>query len=126
MSKPVKVRFAPSPTGRLHIGNIRPAVFNWLFARREGGTFVLRFDDTDLERSKEEYVEGVREDLRWLGLSWDEEFRQSARFAFYEETAETLKTAAGCIRATKRRTSWSGGASGRWRAASPRFTTAPR
>ena len=93
MTKTVKVRFAPSPTGRLHIGNIRPAVFNWLFARREGGTFILRFDDTDLERSKEEYVEGVREDLRWLGLSWDEEFRQSARFAFYEETAETLKTA---------------------------------
>jgi glutamyl-tRNA synthetase len=93
MSKTVKVRFAPSPTGRLHIGNIRPAVFNWLFARREGGTFVLRFDDTDLERSKEEYVEGVREDLRWLGLTWDEEFRQSARFAFYEETAEKLKKA---------------------------------
>ena len=67
MNKTVKVRFAPSPTGRLHIGNIRPAVFNWLFARREGGTFLLRFDDTDLERSKEEYVEGVREDLRWLG-----------------------------------------------------------
>jgi glutamyl-tRNA synthetase len=64
----VKVRFAPSPTGRLHIGNIRPAVFNSLLARREGGTFLLRFDDTDLERSKEEYVEGVREDLRWLGL----------------------------------------------------------
>ena len=89
----VKVRFAPSPTGRLHIGNIRPAVFNWLFARREGGTFLLRFDDTDLERSKEEYVEGVREDLRWLGLTWDEEFRQSERFAFYEATAEKLKKA---------------------------------
>jgi glutamyl-tRNA synthetase len=89
----VKVRFAPSPTGRLHIGNIRPAVFNWLFARREGGTFLLRFDDTDLERSKEEYIEGVREDLRWLGLTWDEEFRQSERFAFYEETAEKLKKA---------------------------------
>ena len=90
---PVKVRFAPSPTGRLHIGNIRPAVFNWLFARREGGTFLLRFDDTDLERSKEEYVAGIRDDLNWLGLTWDEEFRQSQRFAFYEETAEKLKTA---------------------------------
>ncbi len=88
---PVKVRFAPSPTGRLHIGNIRPAVFNWLFARREGGTFLLRFDDTDLERSKEEYVTGIRDDLNWLGLTWDEEFRQSERFAFYEETAEKLK-----------------------------------
>jgi glutamyl-tRNA synthetase len=93
MTKTVKVRFAPSPTGRLHIGNIRPAVFNWLFARREGGTFLLRFDDTDLERSKEEYVTGIREDLTWLGLGWDEEFRQSERFAFYEETAEKLKAA---------------------------------
>ena len=69
----VKVRFAPSPTGRLHIGNIRPAVFNWLFARREHGVFILRFDDTDLERSKEEYVTGIRDDLIWLGLTWDEE-----------------------------------------------------
>lgn len=93
MSKTVKVRFAPSPTGRLHIGNIRSAVFNWLFARREGGVFVLRFDDTDLERSKEEYVEGIRQDLTWLGLSWDEEFRQSDRLPFYEETAEKLKKA---------------------------------
>ncbi len=93
MTKTVKVRFAPSPTGRLHIGNIRPAVFNWLFARREGGVFVLRFDDTDLERSKEEYVAGIREDLTWLGLTWDEEFRQSGRFSFYEETAEKLKRA---------------------------------
>jgi len=93
MTSPVKVRFAPSPTGRLHIGNIRSAVFNWLFARAAGGVFVLRFDDTDLERSKEEYVDGIREDLRWLGLSWDEEFRQSERFAFYAETAEKLKRA---------------------------------
>ncbi len=91
MTKTVKVRFAPSPTGRLHIGNIRPAVFNWLFARREHGVFVLRFDDTDLERSKEEYVTGIRDDLTWLGLTWDEEFRQSERFSFYEETAEKLK-----------------------------------
>jgi len=93
MTKTAKVRFAPSPTGLLHIGNIRPAVFNWLFARREGGKFLLRFDDTDLERSKEEYVAGIREDLNWLGLTWDEEFRQSARLAFYAETAETLKKA---------------------------------
>jgi len=94
MNKTVKVRFAPSPTGRLHIGNIRPAVFNWLFARREGGTFLLRFDDTDLERSKEEFVTGIRDDLNWLGLTWDAEFRQSERFAFYKETAEKLKEAA--------------------------------
>ncbi len=89
----VKVRFAPSPTGRIHIGNIRPAVFNWLFAQREGGEFLLRFDDTDLERSKEEYVNGIYEDLTWLGLTWDAEFRQSARFAFYEDTAERLRKA---------------------------------
>jgi len=89
----IKVRFAPSPTGRIHIGNIRPAIFNWLFARREGGVFLLRFDDTDLERSKEEYVEGIREDLSWLGLGWDEEFRQSARFDLYEKAAERLKAA---------------------------------
>lgn len=87
----IKVRFAPSPTGRLHIGNIRPAVFNWLFARREGGVFILRFDDTDLERSKEEYIEGVREDLTWLGLTWDVEFRQSERFEFYARLADELK-----------------------------------
>ncbi len=93
MDKTVKVRFAPSPTGRLHIGNIRPAVFNWLFAHREGGTFLLRFDDTDLERSKEEFVTGIRDDLNWLGLTWDEEFRQSQRFTFYGETAEKLKKA---------------------------------
>jgi glutamyl-tRNA synthetase len=93
MTKTVKVRFAPSPTGRLHIGNIRPAVFNWLFARRERGTFLLRFDDTDLERSKEEFVAGIREDLTWLGLTWDGEFRQSERFAFYEAAADRLKIA---------------------------------
>ncbi len=87
----VRVRFAPSPTGRLHIGNIRPAVFNWLFARRQRGHFTLRFDDTDLERSKEEFVAGIREDLSWLGLTWDDEFRQSQRFSFYDETAEKLR-----------------------------------
>lgn len=90
--KPV-VRFAPSPTGRIHIGNLRPALLNWLFARRDGGTFLLRFDDTDLERSREEYVEGIREDLRWLGLDWDIEARQSERFARYAAAVETLKAA---------------------------------
>ena len=89
----IKVRFAPSPTGRLHIGNIRPAVFNWLFAKANRGVFVLRFDDTDLERSKEDYIDGIREDLTWLGLTWDEEFRQSERFAFYAAAAERLKQA---------------------------------
>jgi glutamyl-tRNA synthetase len=87
------VRFAPSPTGRIHIGNLRPALFNWLFARRDGGTFILRFDDTDVERSKEDYVEGIREDLRWLGLDWDREERQSARFERYGEIVAVLKKA---------------------------------
>ena len=86
----VTVRFAPSPTGRLHIGNIRPAILNWLLARRTGGTFVLRLDDTDRERSKEEHVEAIRRDLAWLGLEWAREERQSHRTALYEAAAETL------------------------------------
>ncbi len=86
-----RVRFAPSPTGRLHIGNIRPAVMNWLFARARGGEFILRFDDTDLERSKEEYIAGVREDLTWLGLTWDAEYRQSKRFALYDAAGDKLR-----------------------------------
>jgi glutamyl-tRNA synthetase len=85
------VRFAPSPTGRIHIGNLRPALLNWLFARRDKGTFILRFDDTDAGRSKEEYVEGIREDLRWLGLDWDREERQSTRFDRYAGVVEALK-----------------------------------
>lgn len=87
------VRFAPSPTGRIHIGNLRPALLNWLFARRGDGTFILRFDDTDVARSKEEYVEGIREDLRWLGLNWDREIRQSERFDRYAAVVAMLKDA---------------------------------
>lgn len=90
--KPV-VRFAPSPTGRLHIGNLRPALLNWLYARRNDGTFILRFDDTDRERSREEYVDGIREDLRWLGLNWDQEIRQSERFPRYDAVVAMLKDA---------------------------------
>jgi len=89
----MKTRFAPSPTGHLHVGNIRTALHNWMFARKEGGTFLLRLDDTDAERSKEEYVEAIRADLAWLGLTADEEQRQSARFDRYEEQLETLKAA---------------------------------
>jgi cytochrome P450 len=66
-----KVRFAPSPTGRIHIGNARTALMNWLFAKHRGGTFVLRFDDTDLERSKEEYALDIEVDLAWLGVKPD-------------------------------------------------------
>src|SRR5690242_2090883 len=80
----VVTRFAPSPTGRLHVGNIRTALHNWLWARQNGGRFVLRIDDTDSERSEERFVEAIRADLDWLGMTPDGEERQSARFALYE------------------------------------------
>jgi len=85
------VRFAPSPTGRIHIGNARTALLNWLYARRHGGTFILRFDDTDFERSKTEYAEAIEEDLAWLGVKPDLVRRQSARMAAYDAAAEKLK-----------------------------------
>jgi glutamyl-tRNA synthetase len=87
----VVTRFAPAPTGRLHVGNIRTAIHNWLWARKNGGRFILRFDDTDKERSSEAHVEGTREDLAWLGLAWDEEHRQSLRFGRYEAAFERLR-----------------------------------
>lgn len=87
----VKVRFAPSPTGRLHVGNVRTALVNWLFAKGRGGVFVLRIDDTDLERSTKEFERGIETDLEWLGLRWDERHNQSARFALYQEAADRLK-----------------------------------
>jgi glutamyl-tRNA synthetase len=87
----VKVRFAPSPTGRLHVGNVRTALVNWLFARGRGGSFVLRIDDTDLERSTKEFEQGIETDLTWLGLDWDEKHNQSARFPIYQEAADRLK-----------------------------------
>ena len=90
----VTVRFAPSPTGRLHAGNIRTALFNFLFARKTGGDLILRLDDTDKERSTEEFADGIREDLAWLGLSWAREVRQSDRFVLYTKAVEKL-TAAG-------------------------------
>lgn len=80
----VTTRFAPSPTGTLHVGNVRAALHNWLLARQAGGKFLLRIDDTDLERSREEYVAAIKADLTWLGLLWDGEERQSARFDLYE------------------------------------------
>ena len=81
----VTVRFAPSPTGRLHAGNIRTALINWIFARKEGGRFLLRLDDTDAERSTGEFAQGIREDLTWLGLGWEREIRQSDRFDRYAD-----------------------------------------
>lgn len=88
-------RFAPSPTGRLHVGNIRTALHNWMLARQAGvnGTFILRIDDTDAERSREEYVDAIRADLTWLGLDWDREERQSARLDRYEAAFAALHAA---------------------------------
>lgn len=86
-------RFAPSPTGHLHVGNIRTALHNWLLARQADGRFLLRIDDTDAARSREEYVEAIRADLAWLGLHPQGEERQSARFALYEEAFARLEAA---------------------------------
>jgi nondiscriminating glutamyl-tRNA synthetase len=97
--KPVRVRFAPSPTGLLHVGNVRTALFNWLLARRYGGNFILRIEDTDAERSKPKYETQLKNDLRWLGLEWDEgidcggdygPYRQSDRYPIYHTFAQQL------------------------------------
>ena len=84
-------RFAPSPTGYIHVGNLRTALMNFLIARKAGGEFILRIDDTDPERSKEEYVDAIKEDLEWLGLTWDRVERQSLRLERYEEAAQKLR-----------------------------------
>ncbi|MBC9247926.1 glutamate--tRNA ligase [Paracoccus sp. 11-3] len=84
-------RFAPSPTGHIHVGNLRAALFNYMIARKAGGTFILRLDDTDRERSKEEYVDGIKRDLEWLGLTWDRVERQSLRLDRYAEVADQLR-----------------------------------
>lgn len=91
MMTEIKVRFAPSPTGYMHIGNTRTALFNWLLAKKLGGKFMLRIDDTDKLRSKEEYELSLRDSLQWLGLVWGEEARQSARFDRYNEVVKKLK-----------------------------------
>ena len=87
-------RFAPSPTGYIHIGNLRTALFNWLIARQAGGTFILRLDDTDPERSKPEYADAIKQDLEWLGLTWDRVERQSERLDRYAEAADDLRAKA--------------------------------
>ncbi|WP_179380315.1 glutamate--tRNA ligase [Jannaschia marina] len=84
-------RFAPSPTGHIHVGNLRTAVLNWAIARKAGGTFILRLDDTDPERSKDEYADAIREDLEWLGLTWDREERQSTRLDRYAAAADAMR-----------------------------------
>ena len=92
MSADVVTRFAPSPTGFIHVGNLRTALMNYMIARKAGGTFILRIDDTDPERSKEEYVDGIKEDLSWLGLQWDRVERQSERLDQYHAAADALRT----------------------------------
>lgn len=89
----VITRFAPSPTGHLHVGNLRTAIHNWMWARRHNGRFLLRLDDTDVERSRPEYAEGIRADLAWLGLTPDDEVKQSDRFALYEARFTELRAA---------------------------------
>jgi glutamyl-tRNA synthetase len=91
MTSPIKTRFAPSPTGMLHIGNARAALVSYLFARKTGGTFVLRIDDTDQERSKDEYEQEIEASLKWMGLDWDEKARQRDRMDRYQEVIEQLK-----------------------------------
>ena len=88
-----RVRFAPSPTGRLHVGNARAAILNWLFAHQTGGSFLLRLDDTDRARSTVEFAQGIEADLAWLGLTHDAFARQSDRFPIYAAAAERLKAA---------------------------------
>lgn len=101
MTSPVRVRFAPSPTGLLHIGNARTALFNYLFSKHEGGIFILRIEDTDVERSTDASIDAITEDLKWLGLKWDEgpdaggekgPYRQSQRLSLYRDYAEKLLT----------------------------------
>jgi len=87
----VRVRFSPAPTGSLHVGSARTALFNWLFARHHDGTFVLRIEDTDRERSRDEWAVGIEATLRWLGLDWDEgPIHQSQRFEEYRAAADQL------------------------------------
>ncbi len=90
MATTVRVRFAPSPTGNLHIGGARTALFNWLFAKSQGGQFILRIEDTDIVRSKKEYLDEIVRSLSWLGMAWDELYHQGERFAIYREYAQKL------------------------------------
>src|ERR687898_594763 len=106
MDRP-RVRFAPSPTGYLHVGGARTALFNWLFARRHGGTFILRIEDTDTERSSDEMVSGILESMHWLGLEWDEgpevggphaPYFQTQRFDRHRDVAHALLDAGHAYR----------------------------
>ena len=92
MTKPI-VRFAPSPTGKLHVGNVRTALINWLFAEANDGMFILRIDDTDRERSTKAYEDGLKADLKWLGLEWGDTFNESDKFDAYDAAADKLREA---------------------------------
>ena len=99
-------RFAPSPTGYLHIGNLRAALFNYLIARKAGGQFILRLDDTDPERSKQEYADQIQRDLEWLGLNWDRFEKQSDRLDRYYAAADQLRAWAIFTNASRHRPNW--------------------
>ena len=86
----LRVRFAPSPTGFLHIGSARTFIFNWLYARRHGGTMILRIDDTDVERNTQASLDSIFDGLNWLDLGWDEQYRQSERLDLHRKTAEAI------------------------------------
>ena len=84
----LRVRFSPAPTGYLHVGSARSALFNWLYARNKGGAMILRIEDTDTDRSSPELISAIHDSLGWLGIDWDEEYRQSDRFDTYKEIAQ--------------------------------------
>ena len=84
-------RFAPSPSGFIHVGNARSAILNWAYAKKNNGKFILRIDDTDSQKSKQEFVIAIKENLKWLGLEWDKTFNQSSRLKSYEKNIELLK-----------------------------------
>ena len=108
-SEKPRVRFAPSPTGYLHVGGARTALFNWLFARHEGGTLVLRIEDTDVERNRPELVDGILEGLKWLGIEWDEgPLFQSRRLPMYQEAAERLLASGAAFACYCKATSYGG------------------
>src|SRR3989338_4580508 len=88
----IRVRFAPSPTGYLHIGGARTALFNWMYAKSQDGKFILRIEDTDRERSKKEFEDEILHSMKWLGLDWDELYYQSQRFDIYRQYADKLLT----------------------------------
>ena len=120
------VRFAPSPTGRIHIGNARTALLNWCLAVRDGGRFILRYDDTDRERSKQQYADAIAVDLAWLGVVPDLVVRQSDRLALYDAAADKLREAGRLYPCYETEDELDRRRKRRWPAACRRSMTAPR